>query len=145
MILQSRPPLTPAHIVSPLLVAGGVILLCGLLREPARRKFSAILIAGAGAAYLGGGLGGWEFAFCALMTFVAYRGLADYRFIGAGWVLHTGWDVVHHLYGNPIVPFLPLSSAGCAICDLGLAAWYFAGAPSPYPAIRRADAGLSPP
>jgi hypothetical protein len=55
------------------------------------------------------------------------------RFISAGWVLHTAWDVVHHLYGNPIAPFLPLSSAGCAVCDLGLAAWYAAGAPSPYP------------
>jgi Family of unknown function (DUF6010) len=39
------------------------------------------------------------------------------------------WDVVHHLYGNPIVPFAPLSSAGCAVCDLVLAGWYFAGAP----------------
>ena len=76
------------------------------------------------------------------MSFVAYRGLEDYRFVGAGWVLHTAWDVTHHLYGNPIIPFLPLSSFGCAICDLGLAAWYFAGAPSPYPWVRRADDAL---
>ena len=133
MTLQHRPPLTPPLMISPLLVAGVFILLCGLLREPGRRQFSAIFIAGAGAAYLSGGLGVWEFGFCAVMTFVAYRGRSDYRFIGAGWVLHTGWDIVHHLYGNAIVPFLPMSSAGCAICDLGLAAWYFAGAPSPYP------------
>jgi hypothetical protein len=97
------------------------------------------MLAGAGAAYLGGGLGAWEFGFCALMTFIAYRGLQDYRFVGAGWVLHTMWDVMHHLYGNPIVPFLAMSSAGCAICDLGLAVWYFAGAPSPYPWVVRAD------
>lgn len=139
MIPQVRPPMTAALTISPLVVAGVFILLCGRLREPDRKRFSAIFVAGAGAAYLGGGLGGWEFAFCALMTFIAYRGLRDYRFIGAGWVLHTLWDIVHHLYGNPIVPFLPMSSAGCAICDLGLAAWYFAGAPSPWPSIRRLD------
>jgi hypothetical protein len=125
--------------ISPLLVSGVFILLCGLAGEPARRRFSAIFIAGAGAAYLGGGLGAWELAFCGVMTVLAYRGLADYRFIGAGWVLHTLWDVVHHLWGHPILPFLPMSSAGCAICDLGLAAWYFAGAPSPWPAVRRRD------
>jgi hypothetical protein len=139
MILQHRPGLTLIDSLSPLVVAGIFILLCSLLKEPGRRNFSAIMLAGAGAAYLGGGLGVWEFGFCALMTFVAYRGLQDYRFIGAGWVLHTMWDVVHHLYGNPIVPFVPMSSAGCAICDLGLAAWYFAGAPSPWPWVARAD------
>jgi hypothetical protein len=74
-----------------------------------------------------------------MITFIAYRGLHDYRFIGTGWVLHTMWDIVHHFYGNPIMPFVPLSSAGCAICDLALAAWYFAGAPSPYPWVARAD------
>ncbi len=130
MTFQARPPLTLVEAVTPLAVAGLFILLVSLLREPARQRFSAIMIAGAGAAYLGGGLGVWEFGFCAVVTFIAYRGLTDYRFIGAGWLLHTCWDVVHHLWGNPIVPFLPLSSAGCAICDLGLAGWYFAGAPA---------------
>ena len=96
-------------------------------------------MAGAGAAYLGAGLGVWEIGFCTAMTYVAYRGLEDYRFVGAAWLLHTGWDVVHHLFGSPILPFLPMSSFGCAICDVGLAAWYFAGAPSPYPWIVRAD------
>jgi len=142
MNLQIRLPLTPLNLISPLIVAGVWILLCALLREPARQRFSAILLAGAGAAYLGGGLGLWEFAFCAMMSLVAYRGLENYRFIGAGWVLHTLWDVVHHLNGHPIVPFLPLSSAGCAICDLGLAAWYFAGAPSPYPWVQDRPASV---
>jgi hypothetical protein len=137
MTLQPRPPLTALALTSPLLVAGVWILLCALLREPARRRFSAILLAGAGAAYLSGGLGLWEFGFCGLISVIAYRGLTDYRFIGAGWVLHSAWDVVHHLYGNPIVPFAPLSSAGCGICDLGLAGWYFAGAPSPWPWTAR--------
>jgi hypothetical protein len=130
MISQGRPPLTLVEALAPLIVAGVFILLVGLLREPHRRRFSAIIIAGAGAAYLGAGLGVLEIGFCALMTFVAYRGLDDYRYIGAGWLMHTAWDVVHHLWGHPIIPFLPMSSAGCAICDLALAAWYFIGAPA---------------
>jgi hypothetical protein len=140
MTFEPRPPITLALSLSPLAIAGVSILLLALLREPARRRFSAILVAGAGAAYLSGGLGVWEFGFCALMTVVAYRGLEDYRFVGAAWVLHTVWDVAHHLWGHPIIPVLPMSSFGCAICDLGLAAWYFAGAPSPYPWVARVKA-----
>ena len=128
--LELRPELTIPQLLSPLVVAAIFIALCSLLKEPSRQNFSAIMIAGAGAAYLSGGFGPWEFAFCALITFLAYRGLKDYRYIGAAWVLHTLWDIAHHLYGHPIVPFVPTSSAGCAICDLGLALWYFRGAPS---------------
>ncbi|PYU22172.1 MAG: hypothetical protein DMG30_15570 [Acidobacteria bacterium] len=46
-----------------------------------------------------------------------------HNFIGIGWLFHTGWDVLHHLYGNPIVPFVPTSSLGCAICDPVIAIW----------------------
>ncbi len=49
------------------------------------------------------------------------------NFIGVGWLLHTAWDVLHHLYGNPIIPFVPTSSLGCAICDPVIAVWCFAG------------------
>jgi hypothetical protein len=97
--------------------------------EEAVRAFQE-LTAGAGAAYLNGGFGKWEFAFTALVTYFAYRGLRSYNFIGIGWLLHTGWDVLHHLYGNPIVPFAPTSSLGCAICDPVIALWCFIGAPS---------------
>lgn len=99
-----------------------------LLREPMRQKLSALMIAGAGAAYLSGGLGPWEIVACAAFTVVAYKGLDDYRFIGLGWVMHSCWDVVHVFYGHPILPFAPNSSAGCAVCDLLLALWYFKGA-----------------
>jgi len=61
-----------------------------------------------------------------------YKGLNSYRFIGLGWILHTGWDVMHYLYGNPIVPLVSTSSLGCAICDPFIAAWCLAGAPSVY-------------
>jgi hypothetical protein len=114
-------------LASPVIVAFVYILCCSRIREPSRRNFNAIMIAGAGAAYLNGGLGIWEFAFTPVITFVAFQGLHDYRYIGAGWILHTAWDVVHHRYGTPIVPFAPTSSAGCAICDLVLALWCFAG------------------
>lgn len=130
MLMQVRPPLTFIALTSPLLVAVVLVGLCALLKEPGRQKFSAIFLAGAGAAYLSGGFGVLEFAFCAVITLLAYRGLESYRAIAVGWVLHTFWDLAHHLYGNPIIPFAPLSSAGCSICDLGIAAWYAAGAPS---------------
>jgi hypothetical protein len=98
--------------------------------EPARHRFSAIFVAGAGAAYLSGGLGVWEFAFTALATLCAYRGLDSYRFVGLAWVMHVVWDVLHHLYGDPIVWCAPTSSAQCAIMDSIFAGWYVAGAPS---------------
>jgi Family of unknown function (DUF6010) len=124
------------EILGPILIGVLFICACSFLKEPQRRNFSAIMIAGAGAAYLNGGLGKWEFAFTAVMTYVAYQGLRSYNFIGVGWLLHTGWDVMHHLYGHPIVPFVPTSSLGCAICDPVIAIWCFAGAPSVFDLIR---------
>jgi len=117
-------------VVPPLLVAAAFVALASLLREPARRRFSAVFLAGAGAAYLSGGFGVWEFGFCAAITALAYFGLDRYRAIAAGWLLHSAWDVAHHLWGHPIIPFAPLSSVGCAICDPALALWYALGAPS---------------
>ena len=55
-----------------------------------------------------------------------------------GWLLHTGWDMLHHLYGNPIVPFAATSSLGCAICDPVIAMWCFMGAPSIWERLRGA-------
>ena len=123
-------------ILGPVIVALVYISLCSLFEEPNRRGFNAIFIAGAGAAYLNGGFGVWEFVFLAVVTYCAYRGLRSYGFIGIGWLLHTGWDVLHHLYGNPIVPFVPDSSFGCAITDPVIALWCFAGAPSVYDLFR---------
>jgi len=130
-------PMHLRDIVAPVVIATLFIIATSAFKEPQRRHFNAIMIAGAGAAYLNGGLGLWEFAFTALVTYCAYKGLHAYRFIGLGWLLHTGWDVMHHFYGNPIVPFVPTSSLGCAICDPIIAAWCFAGAPSVYGFITR--------
>ncbi|MGW1283615.1 DUF6010 family protein [Streptomyces sp. NPDC001118] len=88
-----------------------------LVPEPHRRRFNAVIVAGAGAAYLsGGGLGGWEFAFTAVATFVACKGLDSWAWIGVGRLLHTAWDVVHHLKGprSSRSPTTPRSAARCA-------------------------------
>jgi hypothetical protein len=119
-------------------VFGGLvfILLMSLVKEPARRTFNAIFVAGAAGAYLGGGLGYWELVFPAIGSAVAYRGLRSYRFIGIAWLMHSAWDLVHHLFGNPIWPFLPTSSFGCLILDAVIAAWFLAGAPSVIELVR---------
>ena len=142
--MHRTPDLYVLDVVAPIIVGVVFILATSQFKEPNRRHFMAIMIAGAGAAYLSGGLDLWEFVFTAVVTVCAYKGLHSYRFIGLGWVLHTMWDVVHHLFGNPIVPFLPTSSAGCAICDVVIAVWCFAGAPSPKEVLakRRFRAGL---
>jgi uncharacterized protein DUF6010 len=139
MMIPGKSVLTIPQLIAPLVVAGIFIAACSLFKEPNRRNFSAIIVAGAGAAYLNGGLGIWEFVFCAVITALAFWGFKDYRFIGIAWILHTAWDVVHNFYGNPIVPFVPTSSAGCAICDVALSLWYFLGAPSIYSRARRAS------
>jgi hypothetical protein len=117
------------QILAPVLVALALIAIMAALPEPARRRFNAIFVAGAGAAYLSGGLGPWELVYTAAATFVAYRGLDSYRWIGVAWLMHTGWDTVHHLWADDILPFVPDSSFGCAITDALFALWFLAGAP----------------
>jgi hypothetical protein len=112
-----------------------------LVREPTRQKLNAFLVGGAAVAYLSGGLGIWELPYPVVASFVAYRGFTSYRFIGLAWVMHTCWDLVHHYFANPIWPFLPSSSAGCAITDLVLAAWFFLGAP-PVRTLKWGNFGL---
>jgi hypothetical protein len=120
-------------VVAPVLVGLVYIALASVLPEPARQRVNALMVAGAGAAYIsGGGFGLWELAFTTVVTVCAYRGLTNYAWLGVGWLLHTAWDIVHHLQGSPIIPELALSSFGCALCDPVIAAWLFLGAPSVY-------------
>ncbi len=124
-------------IVIPLLIGVAYVVLNGLLAEPSRRHVNAIMVGGAGAAYLsGGGLGAWEFVFTAVVAYLAYRGLESWTFIGIAWLLHTAWDAVHHLRGEPIIPFADHSSLGCAICDPVIAIWCLAGGPSLFDTVR---------
>lgn len=124
------PAFTILNAAGAIVIAAVYILLSSLLKEPDRQKLSAIILAGAGAAYLSSGLGLLEFVFCTVMAFISFKRLTNYYFIGIGWLLHTSWDIVHHLYANPIVPFAPSSSAACAVCDAVLALWFFFKAPS---------------
>lgn len=115
-------------VIGPLLIGALYVSLNSLIPDPHRRRFNAIMVAGAGAAYLsGGGLGIWEFPFVGLMAYLAYRGLDSWTYLGIGWLLHTGWDIVHHLHGHPIIPFVHDSSYGCAICDPVIAVWCLTG------------------
>ena len=55
---------------------GGLVFIgiMSFVPEPARHRFNAIFVAGAGSAYLNGGLGAWEFAYMALATALAFKG-----------------------------------------------------------------------
>jgi hypothetical protein len=44
--------------------------------------------------------------------------------------MHSAWDLAHHLWGNPIWPFMRTSSWGCMIFDAIIAIWFLAGAPA---------------
>ncbi|GAA3262517.1 DUF6010 family protein [Nonomuraea helvata] len=124
-------------IIMPIVIGLICVCLLSLIPEPHRRLVNAVLVGGAGAAYLsGGGLGYAEFVLPAVMTYVAYRGLDSWTWIGVGWLLHTAWDVLHHLQGSPILPFADDSSFGCAICDPVVALWCFAGGPSVFGRVR---------
>jgi Family of unknown function (DUF6010) len=101
-----------------------------LVPEPTRLRLNAILLAGVASAYFGGGFGLVELVYLPICLWFAYQGLNSYRHIAVGWVLHACWDTVHHFYGNPLWPWMPTSSLGCAIFDPIIAIWFFAGAPS---------------
>lgn len=123
-----------------IIIAIVYIILSSLIKEPHRQKLSAIIVSGAGAAYLSSGLGVWEFVFCTLIAFLAFKGLNHYYFIAIAWLLHSCWDLIHHFYAHPIVVFSPNSSAGCAICDVVIAIWFFFRAP----AVFKLLPGLKP-
>jgi Family of unknown function (DUF6010) len=132
--MPSSPPLHLTDLLGPALGAVVFVLAMSLVREPARRSYNALLVAGASGVYFSGGLGLWEFAYAAVACgVVAFLGLRSYRFIGLGWLMHAGWDLVHHLYGNPIWPQMPTSSFGCLIFDTLIALWFLADAPSVLP------------
>ena len=136
--MPAPPPLSVMDYVGPALGAALFVLLMSLMREPARRTFNAVLVAGASGVYLSGGFGLWELLYPLVATPIVYRGLQSHRYIGLAWLLHAVWDLPHHLWGNPIWPFMPTSALGCAIFDTLIAVWFLAGAPSTVPLGRSA-------
>lgn len=118
-------------VLAPVAIGVLVAVTLSLIPSRHRRPFGAVFLAGAGAAYLSsGGLGIWDLVFTTAMTAVAFLGLRSNRWLGVGWLMHTGWDIVHAVKGSPLLPFAAHSSAGCAVCDPVIALWYFADAPS---------------
>src|SRR5262245_25543937 len=118
------------HITPPLGIADGIVpVAIGLvfiavmqrIDEPRRLRLNALLAAGASTTYLGGGLGGWEIVYMVVAASVAYRATASYRYVGVAWLMHSGWDLVHHLWARPILDLQATSSFGCAITDALLA------------------------
>lgn len=123
-------PLVAIDYVGP--IAGALVFVAVMSRvtEPTRRTLNAIIVAGASGVYLSGGFGPWELIYPVIATPIAFLGLRSYRFIGIAWLMHSGWDLAHHLWGNPIWPFMPSSAFGCLIFDSAIAPWFLAGAPS---------------
>ena len=126
--MQSTP--TAINYIAPALAAVVFVIIMSFVREPTRRTLNAVLVAGSVGTYLCGGFGVWELLYLPAATPVVYAGLRSYRSIGIAWQMHSGWDIAHHVWGNPIWPFMPTSSLGCLIFDAGIAMWFLAGAPS---------------
>ncbi|HYC56650.1 MAG TPA: DUF6010 family protein [Candidatus Binatia bacterium] len=130
-------PMNVMDWIGPAIGAIVFVLVMSLVREPARRNFNAVFVAGASGVYLSGGLGVWELLYPAALMPVVYLALRSHFYIGIAWLMHAAWDVVHHLYGNPIWPFMPTSSFGCMVLDSLIAIWFLAGAPSVFEALAR--------
>jgi Family of unknown function (DUF6010) len=125
-----NPSLLGFDYVGPAIGAALFVLAMSFMKEPARRSFNAIFVAGASGVYLSGGFGVWELLYPAIVTPLVFLGLRSYRFIGIAWLIHSCWDTLHHFWGNPIWPFMPTSSFGCAIFDALIAIWFLCDAPS---------------
>jgi hypothetical protein len=122
--------MTEMDIVGPAIGAGVFVLIMSLVREPTRRTLNAVIVAGASGVYLSGGFGVWELVYPVVVMPVVYRALRSYRYIGLAWLMHAAWDLPHHLWGNPIWPFMWSSSFGCFVFDSLIAVWFLAGAPA---------------
>lgn len=124
----SPPSLLASDYYGPAIAASCFVLFIVPVAEPARRTFNAILVG-----WKLWGLpesGPWELAYPLLATPVVYAGLRSYTFIGIAWLMHTARELAHHLWGNPIWPFMRTSSWGCLVFDVIIAIWFLAGAPA---------------
>jgi len=130
MLVAAHHVLHARDYLAPALSASIFVLIMSRVPEPARRNFNAVFAAGACGAYLSGGFGIWELMYPALTLPIVYLGLRSHRFIGLAWLMHAAWDMAHHMWGNPIWPFMATSSFGCLIFDSLIAIWFLAGAPS---------------
>jgi hypothetical protein len=121
--------MTVMDMLGPAIGACVFVFVMSLVREPTRRTLNAVIVAGASGVYLSGGFGMWEIVYPVVATPVVYRALQSHRYIGVAWLMHAAWDLPHHLWGNPIWPFMGASSLGCFVFDSLIAMWFLAGAP----------------
>jgi hypothetical protein len=142
--MHTPPPLHFMDYLGPALGAVVFVLVMSLVKEPARQRFNSVLVAGAAGVYLSGGFGPWELIFPAVITVLVYRSLRAPRYTGAAWLLHSAWDLAHHLWGQPIWPFMATSSFGCMIFDALIALWFLARAPSLFALDSRLRAAPTP-
>lgn len=140
--MHPHPVLGLAEYLGPVVAALVFIAIMASVAEPKRRTINALLVIGASGVYLsGGGFGGWELLYAAIAgPVLGYFALQSYYAIGIGWLMHACWDVLHHLYGNPIWPFMAASSFGCMLFDTSIAVWFLAGAPPHAAASRTREA-----
>src|SRR5262249_3634071 len=138
--MHNSPPLLVIDYVGPAVGAAIFVLVMSLVKDPTRRIFNAICLAGAGGVYLSGGFGLLELLYPAISIPVAYLGLRSYRVIAFAWLMHACWDIVHYVWGNPIWPFMPTSSFGCMIFDALIAVWFLFGAPSIFTLVKKSPA-----
>jgi hypothetical protein len=122
--------MTVMDVVGPAIGAGVFVVAMSFVPEPTRRTLNAVIVAGASGVYLSGGFGLWELVYPVLATPVVFLALRSHRFVGLAWLMHAAWDLPHHLWGNPIWPFMPTSSFGCLVFDSLIALWFLAGAPA---------------
>ena len=108
------PPFHFHNLPAPVAIALRCTSLASLAGELARQKYMAIALAVAGSAYMDSGFGAWEFPAAIAIAFCVARGLQQqkrdfggYYAISAGWLLHTAWDVLHHVWELPIVRWIP--------------------------------------
>lgn len=132
----SAPALALMDYVGPAIGAALFVLIMSLVPEPVRRTLNAVIVAGASGVYLSGGFGLWELVYPLLATPVIYCALRSHRLIGLAWLMHAAWDLPHHLWGNPIWPFMPTSSFGCFVFDSLIAGWFVSGAPNVLNVLR---------
>src|SRR5258706_4254085 len=59
MLMHHAPPLHVMDYIGPAIGAVLFVLVMSLVKEPARQRFNAIFVAGAGGVYLSGGFGPW--------------------------------------------------------------------------------------
>lgn len=124
--------MNPMDTLGPALAAAAFILVMRRVRDPYRLDLNAVLVTGVCGAYLsGGGFGLAELAYPVVATPIALRALRSYRFVAIGWWMHAAWDVAHHLWGNPIWPFMAMSSWGCVVFDTLIAVWLWRQEPKP--------------